>query len=285
MRISGEGSAPGSCGELAQGQLISGETFLLSLPVDLWSQVHVELDASFSGVVCEQSNKEKTHLTVTRLLADLGHTSLGARVQVQSDIPVGKSMASSTADITAACRAVGAALDAEITPELISSIAKQIEPSSGIMYPGVVCYDHIDGRLIEALGAMPHVRILVLDTDGEVDTLAYNQNPIAYSKEERELCEEAFQKVRLGVRSQYLPLVGDGATRSARINQTHLYKPQLEECITLAKQHGAHGVCIAHSGTLLGLIFGPQDEAIMIAQQAVREQFGEQVKTFVTRSI
>jgi len=63
-------------------------------------------------------------------------------------------------------------------------------------------------------------------------------------------------------------MVGRAATASAQINQRHLPKPQFDKCLKLAERVEALGVQVAHSGTLVGLLFDPDDPAL---NERVRE--------------
>ena len=50
-------------------------------------------------------------------------------------------------------------------------------------------------------------------------------------------------------------MLGQAATASARLNQVHLPKEGLDEFIALAKGKGALGVNVAHSGTVVGVLW------------------------------
>jgi len=53
-------------------------------------------------------------------------------------------------------------------------------------------------------------------------------------------------------------LLGQAATASARLNQEHLEKPQLEEFIQSSQKKGALGVLVAHSGTVVGALWASE---------------------------
>jgi L-threonine kinase len=250
----GVGRAFGTCGELAQGQFSSGEDFLITLPVNLWSEIHVTLDAD-SNSVRGDLQKQKTRLAIRKTLNALGFSTWGAAFYAQSELPEGKGMASSSADIVAACRAVSSALGVALSAEEISRIAIDIEPTDGVMYSGVVCYNHRQGRLLESFGDMPPARILILDTGNQVDTVAFNRIPKLYTRDEIQKIHRAYQLIKDGLQEKSLERIGLGATLSAEVNQRMLPKPHFEEILRVAKSHGASGVCAAHSGTVLGLLF------------------------------
>jgi L-threonine kinase len=253
--LAGDARTCGTCGELVQGQFGSGDDFLVTLPVKIWSHVRVSLDVTTIEITGEQPNKMKTKRAIRRTLDYLGYPSVGAVFKVISDIPEGKGMASSTADIVAACHATAQTTGCSLSPEEISRVAIEIEPSDGVMYPGVVSYNHRRGELIESLGSLPPMDILAVDLGGHVDTLRFNRIPKNYNTEELEILCQAYKLVKTGIREQSLEKIGRAATMSARVNQRLLLKPQLEALIEISTEYGAHGVCVAHSGTVAGLLF------------------------------
>ena len=125
---------------------------------------------------------------------------------------------------------------------MISEIAGRIEPSDGLMYPGVVCYNHRAGRLIEPLGALPPLDILVVDLGGQVDTLTFNSRPKQYAVAEIKTLQRAYEWVKTGIETGDLALIGRAATLSGRVNQRLLPKPPLEALIRIAEKRGAWGV-------------------------------------------
>lgn len=283
--LEGVGRAFGTCGELAQGQFDSGEDFLVTLPVDLWSEVRVEVDMASSGVR-GNVEKTKTGLAIRKALDTLGFPNWGATFHGQSDLPEGKGMASSSADIVAACRAVSAALNLPLSAEEISRIAVSIEPTDGVMYSGVVCYNHRTGIFLETLGEMPPAHLLVLDLGNEVDTIAFNQLPKKYTAAELEKIIQAYKLIRTGIQKQDLAQIGLGATLSAEVNQRILPKPHFEKIVSVAKEHGASGVCAAHSGTILGLLFAPRTaHRIIAARQSILDDVDRSINLFQTQTL
>ena len=265
----GYARAPGTCGELVQGQFSDNVDFLVTLPIDLWSAVQVEIAPGLRSITVCPESKSKTRQAVSMALEALGCPDAEVHVLVASEIPIGKGMASSTADIVAVCRATASALGRSLSPETISGIAGRIEPSDGVMYPGVVCYNHRAGRLIEPLGPLPPLDILVVDLGGEVDTLRFNTYPKRYSPADLITLQRAYEWVKAGVKTGDLALIGRAATLSGRVNQRLLPKPPLEVLIRLAEKNGALGVNVAHSGTVAGLLFGPGQRQVL--QQARRD--------------
>ena len=160
-------SSPGSCGELVQGYGW-GSSFMITCPIDRYSCARSYLRAS-SGTLPEKSEQARI-----RTLQYLGKESAQIDICLASAIPVGKGMASSTADISAVCQATALACGSLLSSEEIAAIAISIEPSDGTFYPGIVQFDYRSGQIIKKLGTVPEARILVYDCGGKVDTLAFN---------------------------------------------------------------------------------------------------------------
>lgn len=244
---------PGSCGELIQG-MMDGVYFHVTCPVDMYSEVEVKLSQDIQGIE-HSPQRTKAAQAVSHTLAFLHRSNLGARLEIKSPIPVGKGMASSTADVAGAIVATSMALGERLDPNDVARIALSIEPTDGTIFPGIVAFDHRQGRICLALGEAPPVEIVVLDFGGEVDTVRFNQvdRTPALRALEPEI-REAFELVREGIHSANLELVGRGATMSTRVNQHLLPKPEIEKVIALAREVGALGVNTAHSGTVSGIL-------------------------------
>lgn len=245
--------APGTCGELVQG-FIDGAHFLVTCPVDLHSKVSVTLYEEAIGVH-GPADCSKAIEAIGRTLADLGAPSVGVELRIESDLPRGKGMASSTADVAGAIAATGLVLGVSVPPETVARIAASIEPSDGIMFPGIVVCDHRQGRLIENLGEAPAIDIVALDFGGTVDTVDFNRVDrsakfAAFATQFRDCLAMA----RQGILFADLSLLGAAATASSRINQSILYKRHLDSVLDYAQSIHAAGVNVAHSGTLIGLL-------------------------------
>jgi L-threonine kinase len=191
-------------------------------------------------------------------LVRLRHAEMGGQLRILSDLPRAKGMASSTADITATVYALAEALGERLEPWEVARIALSVEPSDGLMFPGLALFDHRGGRVYEDLGPAPPLEVMVLDFGGTVDTLAYNRRYRAgLLRKMVAEHQEALVAVKAGLRRGNLADIGCGATLSARAHQCILYKPQLETVIGLAREVGALGINVAHSGTVIGVLFDP----------------------------
>lgn len=250
----GTAKAPATCGELIQGN-ITGMDFLVTCPVNIFSEVTVCLNDS--GQVTGSPNLYKVQKAVTQTLGFFNMQHLGAAIKISSQIPCGKGMASSSADISAACAAVAAALGTAITPEEISEIALSIEPTDGLMFPGIVLYDHLKGKQNRFLGAVPGIELMIVDLGGAVDTLSFNRDQKLgfFNRNKEKNVLQALLKMETALQHQDISLFGEAATESAFAHQAILPKPQLHTLFDICKGAGGIGINIAHSGTVVGLLF------------------------------
>lgn len=273
--------APGSCGELVQGS-VDGVDFLVTCPVDLYSCAEVlVMNSTEPGLRCS-SYHEGLALALDKTLRALrlGLRRLGVQeevyvdVKISSRIPRGKGMASSTADISAALGGLYAALDQQPIPWEIAEIALQIEPTDGIMFQGVVQFDHRSGSILRFLGMPPAIEIIVVDPGGEVDTVAFNSNPDLprLNRRKEPQVKEALALVEEGLRSGDARAIGEGCTISTIAHQEILPKPCLDEVLCVARHVGALGVNCAHSGTVLGVLIDPAHTDVDAAVSLLRKK-------------
>lgn len=262
--------APGTCGELAQG-IQNGEHFLVSCPIDMYSTATVRLSKG-EGDAYGPEDSPKARQAVELTLDYFSKFSLDGHLQLESNLPRGKGMASSTADVTAAIYATAEAIGKPISPRQVAEIALWVEPSDGIMFPGISMLDHKNGRIVQVLGTPPPMQVLILDFGGTIDTLEFNgTDRRSILKKQEHRLKEALGLISEGLLAQDIGLIGRGATISAIANQEVLYKPYLDAVLDLVPQVGAAGVNVAHSGTVTGLIF-PDDDALVERAISVVEQ-------------
>ncbi len=256
--IAAKVSAPGSCGELVQGTL-AGRHFLITCPIDLYTAVAVEPGGHMLAA------GGKTIEAVRRTWAYLGVSCPQFAITVSSALPPGKGMASSSADISAACQAAALAAGRTLSADEIADIALSIEPTDGIFYPGVVMFDHVCGLIRKPLGAPPPMSILIFDAGGQVDTLEFNRRrdlaELNAAKEAQ--VRQAVELVSRGLATGDPLAIGRGATLSALANQAILPKPCLNKVIAIAGRYGAAGINTAHSGTVIGVLFAGQPVAAL----------------------
>ena len=276
-------SAPGTCGELVQG-MTDGIDFLVTCPINQFSRVTVTLRvdpiATAVRFVTPGNCYAKTTLAVAAALAEIeaktGIAHLAAEISVANPIPVGKGMGSSSADITAALAATGAAAGVAMPPEVISRIALSVEPTDAVMFPGIAIFDHRNGRIADSLGPPPPMEVIVIDRGGQMDTLEFNRvDRTAQWQAVADQTDAALGLVREGIKRSDPELVGRGATISARAGHPDGAGEWVERAAEFAASVGAAGINVAHSGTVIGILLDARKRHSKPVYRRVREAFAD----------
>lgn len=261
-------SVPATCGELAQG-VLCGTPCLVSCPIDLYSTAQVAtLAPPFFSV---PAGRIKAAVALRAGLEYLGRPDVGTSLSLLSKVPIGRGYGSSTADVAATLYALGDALDRPLEATEVGSLAVSVEPSDSSLFPDLTVFDHRHGSFHLTLGPAPNLAVVVLDPGGEVDSVLYNRiDRSAAQKRLEPDYAEMFGLLRQGVTNSDVEAMGAAATLSAVLHQDLLHNPLLDAAIALGKAVGAVGVCRAHSGTILGLLFDPATTDLATAITCVR---------------
>ena len=258
---------PGTCGEWVQGAR-NGIPFLVDCPIDRFSEVRVSLNLHTAG--WDLPLRKTKALQVLELLKkDLGLPMLSGKVEFLQQLPEGKGMASSTADITAVVAATLIALGEEPIPERLADLALRIEPSDSVMFPGITEIEHVIRHKHRVLGTSVPALFLALDWGGTIDTRVFNARPgLAehYRRYEDDIAR-AYSLALEGIEKIDLEKLAMAGTISARCNLEINRKMQFESFVTWVLEKGGLGVVSAHSGTLLAGVF-PLDS---FSRQEVRK--------------
>ncbi|WP_432092058.1 kinase [Streptomyces sp. NRRL F-5630] len=248
----GTGAAHGTFGELLQGVLPDGTAFLVTLPISLGSRARFRYDPH-GPLHVYPAHKTKS-LTLARTMLDTHGDGGGGTLVLDSDLLVGKGLASSSADLVATARGVGAVLGLDTSPAAVEDWLRPVEPTDGVMYPGVVVFEHRAVRLRAELGALSPLTVVAVDEGGHLDTVAHNRRPRHVPPGLRREYARLVDDLADAVRAADLSALGAVTTRSAVLNQRWLPKRNLDAMTGIAQRVGALGVVCTHSGTMLGLL-------------------------------
>ena len=234
---------PGSCGELVQG-IYQGKPYLITCPIEAYSEVVVS--DSWQGL---EGLGEKSRQALRLTLECLGKEVFPYGMRLKSQLPHGKGMASSSADIAAVCGAAAAALGRKLSPEEILRLAVAIEPTDPIFFPGLVCANQMEGRIFAQYHTFPRLKISIFDTGGRIDTVSFHDHA-------RQVGAEMPPPVFISDSNQEAERhLAEAATASALANEVRLPKPCLKDLLAMAREKGALGINAAHSGTVLGVLW------------------------------
>lgn len=246
--------SPGSCGEFIQGSL-NGNSFLVTCPINRYSYAMSNVAHPLRNYYISMQNKSR--LARLKTLDYLGIKDTNVSVYVRSDVPQGKGMASSSADISAVAMATALAHGQQLTMDELSELALSIEPSDATYFPCIVQFDYLHGKITRPLGECPPMTILIFDEGGAIDTVSFNKRMDLPSliREKEGLIEEALALFEQGLGTHNITDIGQAVTISSFANQRILPKQPLYEIHEIGQFFNSVGTIIAHSGTIIGLLF------------------------------
>ncbi|MCR8844956.1 kinase [Paenibacillus sp. SC116] len=255
----GTGFSFGTFGELLQGVDTEERDFLVTLPIRRFSNARFTYHPALSDLLVSPGNKQKSRKLAAIILKHYGYEEKGF-LELNSNIPVGKGLASSSADLVATARALDKSLELHMTTEDIQFFIREIEPTDGVMYEGVVSFFHRMVQVGEFLGNLPQLTILGFDEGGEIDTVEFNKLPKPFTQEEKIEYDQLRCQISKAILQDDVRTVGEIATRSALLNQKLRYKKHLDPILHICKEVDGLGVVVAHSGTCLGILLSPECE-------------------------
>lgn len=276
-RVLGTGVSFGTFGELLQGVLPSGVDFLVTLPISCYSHAYFISDPESPALRVCPASKQKSWRLATSLLRRM-ELPTGGVLRVECELPEGKGLASSSADLVATARAIESWFDLEIPRGLLLEIMASIEPSDGVMFDGSVVFHHRRVELREYLGPLPPLTIVATDEGGLVDTVEFNRIRKPFDAVERTEYQALLSAARSAVHDLDPAAIGRVTTRSAILNQKLRPKRTLDRVLALCRTIDGLGVAVAHSGTFVGLLLSPSAprfaEQHETACQVMRREFG-----------
>lgn len=247
------GICPASCGEFVQG-ILDNEEYLSSYAIDMFSIATLEEKSKHVNLGPDKSRKaiEKVFQRFNIPLEECSNISL----EINSNIPVGKGMASSTADIGATIKATLSLLNKNLDNEEISRIASAIEPTDSILLYENSIFNPINGQVKKYLSTLENCSVIILEPDEILETSIMRSNPnyLNIKLENKSIINKSFNLLEKGLREKDLKLIGNACTLSSLANENIYKKPYLNEIIEISNKTGAYGVNIAHSGTVIGIV-------------------------------
>lgn len=265
----GRGTAPGTCGEFAQGILSNGTPFHVTCPINKSSTVVASLrDSRDLEIFGLGEHHLKLELAIQRTveLLDLGKVEV--TVRHWSDLDIGKGMGSSTADVLAGVRAIADAVGESLTPEVEGQVAAMVESSDGSMYPGIAAVNHKTCELVEAWDWYPEFVIVMLVPNNSVDTASI---PFLGQERMAEEYDDLLEDMSSAVQSRSIADFAEQSTRSAVMNDEFLLNPYGRNLRSRLAEFGALGLNVGHTGTVCGLLFANDDSGREAASEASLE--------------
>lgn len=258
----GVGHAISHHGEILQGQFLEEDgqlhRALVTLPRrDLLSMAHFQ-PTSTDGVIVLPNDRTKAQTAASVTMRYLGVKRGGGYLYIMSNVVPGLGLGSSTADVVATIRATARAFGKRLSAEEIGKLAVASEiASDSTMFDRPVVFRQREGTVAEYYShPLPPMEVIGFSAGSSVDTLKFK--PAEYDQSDIARFGVLRKALRNAINTQNVALLGRVATISARINQRYLRKDSFEELEALVGQVGAVGLQVAHSGSVVGIIFDRQ---------------------------
>ena len=273
------GICPASCGEFVQGVMDRAE-YLCSYAVDLYSTAEVE--EKLNNINLGPLKSRKAIEAVFKKFNIPVEESKNISLKIRSKIPVGKGMASSTADIGATIGATLGLIKKELSSEEIAKLASTIEPTDSIYIEKNSIFNPLNGEVIRYLGNVKDLRVVILEPNSTLNTMRIRKTP-NYKKiktQNKEIIKISFSLLEEGIKSNDMHKIGKAST----FRSIHK-KEGLEKIIEISKNYGAYGVNVAHSGTVVGILIDKSMNATRLLELLKNERLDSVYKKMYTSNI
>ncbi|GAA0697118.1 serine/threonine protein kinase [Paraclostridium ghonii] len=278
------GICPASCGEFVQG-MIKEKEYLSSYAINRFSKVTLEekIDHANRGPLKSRKAIEEVFKYFDLPKEDLKNIS----IDIKSDIPISKGMASSTADIGATIKATLNLIGKDLNEYDICKLATKIEPTDSIYIKENTIFNPLNANIIKKLGCFDSGKVLILEPNDTLNTkhIRKKENYIKLKKQNKYIIEYAFKLLEQGIRKNDLNLIGQACNISSVANENIHKKKYLSEIMDISKEYGACGVNIAHSGTVIGILLELDMDESKIIEKIVEKKINKKYKKIYTANI
>ncbi|WP_304459266.1 GHMP family kinase ATP-binding protein [Alicyclobacillus sendaiensis] len=265
----GIGFANGHHGEILQGIFcgVDGRLHrgLITLPNHTVGTLARFVSNGSSKITVSPEDRIKAKRAAEITSKVLSGRIIGGTLTLFSKGAIGRGLGSSTSDVVATIWAIANSLQVTMSAYQVAEIAVLAEEASdSIMFrDNTVLFAHREGIVLHHFnGPLPPLQVLGFDTLREsidmIDTLKLELPN--YSPEEVEAFRVLHGLLEHAIQTQDASLVGCVSTASSIINQKYLPKPYFDDIMSISQDVKALGVQVAHSGSVVGILFSPSDK-------------------------
>lgn len=262
------GICHGTLGELLQGPVMrDGELHigLVSLPLKRYSRVRFVGDPD--GHTSDDLVAKTRCRRAIELYLDRHGVSLPEGCwSCESELPTGKGMASSTADIVATIRCLDSVFRRRTPLESITAILREIERSDSVFLDHYALY--LSGRqeVVHGFGDQPRFEVCYVDEGGCVDTEAMGPALLRHYRARLSAYMQNLDHAINAFSASNTRAIAGCATRSAALSQELNPKRCFDALVREQHRFGADGIVVAHTGTLLGYLFAGKPDPVQLGE-------------------
>ena len=262
------GICHGTLEELLQGPVMQdGELHigLVSLPLKRYSRVRF-VDGEDAPPNDVLQAKERCRLAIALYLARHGVSLPEGRWTFESELPTGKGMASSTADIVATIRCLDSVFRRRTPLASIAAILREIERSDSVFLDHYALY--LSGRqeVVHGFGNQLRFEVCYVDEGGSVDTEAMGPALLRHYRVRLSAYMSNLDQAINAFSASDARAIARCATTSAALSQELNPKRCFDELLREQHRFGADGIVVAHTGTLLGYLFAGRPDPVQLGE-------------------
>lgn len=272
------GICNGTLGELLQGPVEEDgdlQIGLISLPVHRYSWVHFlpagadddgdDRDA-FEDACRDLHGKSRCLQAMALYLQRAGRRLPPGRWRHDSELPEGKGMASSTADVVATLRCLDSIFGLRTPTSAICDILRGIERSDSVFLDRYALY--LSGRqsMVRTFDFMPRYHTCYIDEGGAVDTERSGPRLLSYYRDRADAYAANLRGAIAAFDRRDAAGIARCATASALLAQGVLPKRAFDAMLAQRTRFGADGIVVAHTGSLIGYLFCEAPDATRMGE-------------------
>jgi uncharacterized protein involved in propanediol utilization len=262
------GVCHGTLGELWQGPYEQdGELHigLISLPVRKYSWMHY-LPGEDGDAELDLAGKDKCRLAIQLYMRHHGKSLPPGRWSHDSELPQGKGMASSTADLVATIRCLDRIFGLDTPVQTVADLLRGIERSDSVFLDRYALYLSGRQQIVRSFDTSPRLHACYIDEGGTVETekladplLRHYQRHLPSYRRYLQQAIEAFERVDAAA-------ICECATHSAKLAQWVTPKAHFDALAQRRRELGADGIVVAHTGSLLGYLFASRPDSSRMSE-------------------
>lgn len=246
---------PGSFGEIIQGR-ITGKDILLSCPINMFTKVEM----FETKTVKNNYNTIKCRNFMKNILNNWGYERYFNQIDIKvtSEIPIGKGLASSTADLSAVYLCLIKMFNKQLSMDEFIDNCLFIEPTDSIIFSKFTLFEYKNGKYKENIGEYFKFYILAFEGEKLVNTVDFNKN----TKVPLENVEDLVPTLKDAIINKNINNLGKVSTESIIRNLKRLDYKEKDLIIDIMNNTGGLGIIGAHSGNALGVIYYSKESLI-----------------------
>jgi uncharacterized protein involved in propanediol utilization len=262
------GVSCGTLGELFQGPYWDRrepQISIISLPVEKYSWCYfIKQPGSDSPSEDDLSGRPKSVMAVKLFLNRYGRTLPPGRWEFHSELPVGKGMASSTADIVAAIRCMFNVFKIAYDQRVVIEILRSIERSDTVFLDEFTLYLSARHEIVRTFGNKVGLYTCYVVEDDSIVTEDLSHQLIHHYRRNARSYRKCLSDITMAFADGDVHGVARCSTVSAELSQGIVPKVCFDDVVGSQKDFRADGVFVAHTGSVIGYLFARKpDRATM----------------------